>query len=108
MPEACAGRTLCGLPSVLGVQVVPFSLSDAIGEAQPANCPTFGSSCLPTPAEPRLSAAIVVGQPARRATSFSGRAFSPCLLLALDFQSRAAAVGQGVRSAASTSVVPEW
>src|SRR6185312_2896721 len=37
-----------------------------------------------------------VAQDARRATSFSGLAFSPCLLLALLFQSRAAAVGHPV------------
>lgn len=47
-----------------------------------------------------------VGQPvASLATSFSGRAFCPCMLLADDFQSRAAGVGQAdARAAAWLSV----
>jgi hypothetical protein len=50
--------------------------------------------------------AIGVGQPDSLATSFSGRAFSPCLLLALDFQSRAAAVGQPDRLATAARSGP--
>lgn len=41
--------------------------------------------------------AIGVGQDASRATSFNGRAFSPCRFDADDFQSRAAAVGHEVQ-----------
>ncbi|WP_175429668.1 hypothetical protein [Azospirillum argentinense] len=42
-----------------------------------------------------------VTHPAKRATSFNGRAFCPCMLLADDFQSRAAGVGQGDASTAA-------
>ena len=50
--------------------------------------------------------AIGVGHPARRATSFSGRAFSPCLLLALLFQSRALVVGHGAKAATAAKSGP--
>ena len=51
------------------------------------------------------SRCAAVGHPDSLATSFNGLALSPCLLLALDFQSRAAAVGQGARLACNTRLV---
>lgn len=50
--------------------------------------------------------AFGVGQLARRATSFNGRALSPCLFEADDFQSRAVAVGHAESAAVVTRSWP--
>lgn len=67
------------------------------------------SRCFSLP-PPAASFASGVAQWLSLATSFSGRAFSPCLLLALDFQSRAAGVGHAAVFAApaSLSVGVSW
>ncbi len=73
----------------------------AVSRAGPsASFATLGSSVFPTPADPRLSQAIGVGQPASRATSFSGRALCVSSLPGslAPFQSRAAGVGHPVEA----------
>ena len=81
--------------------------SFAAGVAQDARCAVVGRSWpvatrrLP-PFAPSLARAV--GQLASRATSLRGRALSPCLLLADDFQSLAVAVGQEASATALCSV----
>lgn len=58
------------------------------------------------PASWAAGVAQLAGQCASLATSFSGRALSPCLLLALLFQSRALAVGHDVSVAIAAKSGP--
>jgi len=88
-----------GEPLGVGPRASDRTFSLAVGVAQGA-ITNAACSGMFTPRARSLESAPSFPSFARGVTSFSGLAFCPCMLLADDFQSRAAGVGQGDRAAA--------